>query len=381
MDETMIERQYGQVETQHQKDEPIEQLFLEGFLPNFQIHRQIKTALLLQLIASEPINILLVGDPAKGKTTILKEITQLHEKARYYEGVEYLPPFSPSIFLKGTLADVQLLCFNKLDNVSPQDRPIITDLMNSGIAILASATPRFGRFDPYDLIANQIDLPHSLISRFDLIFPIKDLPNRENDERIASLILSPPKNNEKTALLIELLRKRFAPSRQTSIPQMTGAAIEKLKEYYLMMRHSEKDDYDIRNISITARQLEGLAKLSKAVARIRQSAFVSIEDAEKAIQLMDYCLNQIAKDCETGRIDIDRLRSRITATQYTTLSIVKEIIDVLEKESKDGSILIETIESIANEKNITGESVEEALEKLRRAGNIFEPKRGFVQRI
>lgn len=370
------------MEQQHEWiDEDVEKIFSEGFLPNFNIDEQIKTALLLQLVSPEPINILLIGDPAKGKTTILKEIVQLHEKARYCEGVEDVPPFSPSIFLKGTLADIRLLCFNKLDRATVQDRHILTDLMHSGIAVLAAATPKFGRFDPYGLVAEQIGLPPTLISRFDLIFPLKDIPHREKDEHIASLILSPPQNNEKTALLIELLRNRFAPSRSAIIPQMSEVAIEKLKEYYLMMRHSEKDNYSIRNISITARQLEGLAKLSKAAARIRQSASVSVEDAEKAIQLMGYCLHQIAQDCETGKIDIDRLRSNITATQRSNLSVIKEIMKVLEEELQTAAIPIEKILAIAQDKNILAEQVEEALEKLEHFGDVFEPKRGFVQRL
>src|SRR3989339_1229349 len=57
-------------------------------------------------------------------------------------------------------------------------------------SVIAAANPKFGRFDPYDLVANQIDLPPTLVNRFDLIFPIKDLPNREKDDLTASFILS-----------------------------------------------------------------------------------------------------------------------------------------------------------------------------------------------
>lgn len=375
MEDTTMEQQQEWV------DQDIEKIFSEGFLPNFYIPEQIKTALLLQLIAPEPINILLLGDPAIGKTTILKEIAKLHEKSRYYEGVEYLPLFSPSIFLKGTLADVRLLCFNKLDRVSAQDRQIIADLMGSGIGILASGNPKFGRFDACDLIADQIDLPPSLISRFDLVFPMKDLPNREKDEQVVSFILDPPKNKEKTELLIEVLRKEFAPQKQINVPKMTSEAIEKLKEYYLMTRHSKKDGRGITTIPITARQVKTPAKLSKAMAIIRKSSVVTVEDAEKAISLMDYCLHQIAKDPETGKIDIDRLSSSITATQRSNLSVIKEIMRVLEEELQRATIPIDKIKEIAQRKNIPAEEVEEALDKLMHAGDIFEPKRGFVQKL
>ena len=105
------------------------------------------------------------------------------------------------------------------------------------------------------------------------------------------------------------------------------------------------------------------------------------KDAQKAIELVDYCLNQIAKDSETGKIDIDRLGSRITATQRGGISVLKEIIAALEEQSGEKIIPIETIIEAAKEKNIEQEKTEEMIEMLRRSGDIFEPKRGFIQKL
>ena len=137
----------------------------------------------------------------------------------------------------------------------------------------------------------------------------------------------------------------------------------------------------IKSIPITARQLEALVRLAEASAKVRLSRTVEREDALKAIELIDYCLNQIAKDSETGKIDIDRLGSRITATQRSSLSTIKEIIHAMEEQLQTKMIPIENIAEAAREKNITPEQVEDGLEKLRRSGDIFEPKRGFVQRL
>ena len=138
----------------------------------------------------------------------------------------------------------------------------------------------------------------------------------------------------------------------------------------------------MRSIPITARQLEALIRLSEASAKIRLSKTVTKKDAQKAIELVDHCLNQIAKDSETGKIDIDRLGgSRITATQRNSLSVMKEIISALEEQLNAKMIPVENIVEAAKEKNIPPEKVEESLEKLRRSGDIFEPKRGFVQRL
>ena len=138
----------------------------------------------------------------------------------------------------------------------------------------------------------------------------------------------------------------------------------------------------IRSIPITARQLEGLVRFAEASAKIKLSSIVTKEDAHKAIELVDYCLNQIAKDSETGKIDIDRLGgSKITASQRSSISNLKEIIQLLEEQTGNKVIPIEMIIEAAQEKNISQEKVEESLEKLRRTGDIFEPKRGFIQRL
>ena len=165
-------------------------------------------------------------------------------------------------------------------------------------------------------------------------------------------------------------------------PKMTDVAIDELKAYYVSMRNSGTgEEAGIKSIPITARQLEALVRLSEAAAKIRMSKQVTKKDAQKAIELVDYCLNQIAKDSETGKIDIDRLSSRITATQRGSISIVKEIIHALEEQLENKIIPIENIIEAAKEKNLNNEVVEEVLEKLRRTGDIFEPKRGFIQRL
>ena len=137
----------------------------------------------------------------------------------------------------------------------------------------------------------------------------------------------------------------------------------------------------IKSIPITARQLEALVRLAEAAAKIRLSKIVTKKDAQKSIELIDYCLNQIAKDSETGMIDIDRLSSKITATQRGGISIVKELISSLEEELNNKIIPVENIIEVAKGKNVPQEQVEEILEKLRRSGDIFEPKRGFIQKL
>jgi len=245
--------------------------------------------------------------------------------------------------------------------------------------VLAAANPKFGRFDPYDTVASQINLAPTLINRFDLIFPIKDLPDATKDEKMAKFILELHKNNvEKPEINTKLLRKYFAYARQNIFPKLTDAAAEELQEYYLKMRASASGE--IKAIPISARQLEGLVRLSEASARLRLSDKVLKRDAKKAVELMDYCLRQVALDEKTGTFDIDRIATDTPASTRNKLIIIKELIQELE--AKVGkTIPIEDIIKSAAEKDIIEAEAEEIIQKLKRAGDIFEPRRGFISRI
>lgn len=250
--------------------------------------------------------------------------------------------------------------------------------------LLAAANPKFGRFDPYDLIANQINLPPTLINRFDLIFPIKDLPGKEKDDKLATFILGLHQNPDAAVAKIEsdILKKYFLYVRRVATPYLSDAAISEIKAYYINMRNSgAAEEGGVSSVPITARQLEALVRLAEASAKLRLAKIVTKDDALKSIELIDYCLNQIAKDTETGKIDIDRISSKITSTQRSKISMIKELITNIESATKERIISVELIIQEAANKKISSEDVEEVLEKLRRSGDIFEPKRGFIQKL
>ena len=288
---------------------------------------------------------------------------------------------------------------DEMDKMTPEDRSAMHEgleqqtisiskaniqaTLRCETTVLAAANPKFGRFDPYETITKQIDLPPALINRFDLIFVIKDMPDKEIDEKIAHFILTLHRDQEvqKVPIDTETLRKYMIYARQKISPEFSQEAIERLQEYYVKMRSSgSSEDGMIKAIPISARQLDALVRLSEASARTRLSKRITIEDAERAIFLLQYCLQQVGIDPETGKLDIDRISVGITSSERNKIAQVREIINELE-ENIGKLIPIEEIIKAAQEKGITEDKVEEALEKLKRSGDIFSPKPNQIQKI
>jgi replicative DNA helicase Mcm len=137
---------------------------------------------------------------------------------------------------------------------------------------------------------------------------------------------------------------------------------------------------DNKSIPITARQLEGLVRLSEATAKLRLAPEVTPKDAERAVELLDFCLRQVAFDEKTGTFDIDRIATDTPASTRNKILTLKEIINDLE--SKVGkTIPLEDIMKACQEKEITESEADEMLQKLKRSGDIYEPKRGFISKI
>jgi replicative DNA helicase Mcm len=120
--------------------------------------------------------------------------------------------------------------------------------------------------------------------------------------------------------------------------------------------------------------------LSEACAKIHLRDKVQKKDAKRAIELLDYCLRQVAMDEETGQFDIDRISTGVPASQRNKIMTVKEVIGELE--NKVGKVVpIEDVVREATAKGLTESEIEDILQKLKKSGDIFEPRHGFVSRI
>jgi replicative DNA helicase Mcm len=148
------------------------------------------------------------------------------------------------------------------------DKANIHITLRAETSILAAANPKGGRFTDDRDIIEQIDLPPTLMSRFDLIFPLRDRPNPERDMEIAKHVILAHKTPDafKPAIDINLLRKYIAYAKKVSKPIISEEAMERISNFYVDLREKGKE----RNmITITTRQLEAIIRLAEASARVR----------------------------------------------------------------------------------------------------------------
>ncbi len=403
------------------KDPNIYEKLINSIAPVIYGYNEIKESIALQLFGGVrkvkddgtewrgDIHILLMGDPGAGKSILLRYISDLAPKARYVagkgaSGAGLTAAVVKDEFLGGwaleagtlVLANKGMACIDELDKISSEDRSAMHEAMEqqtvsiskaniqatlmSQTSVLAAANPKFGRFDPFRPAPVQIDLPPSLINRFDLMYVIRDIPNAENDERVAKHVLALQGDIESISSEIDnkLLRKYIAYSKQTCFPSLGVAATKLIQDYYVKIRSSVSGE-GIQSIPISARQLQAIVRLAEASARVRLSKRVTEADAKRAIRLVEETLKQLGTDPETGKIDIDRITTGITATTRNKMSTIRQIIESLESQFGK-SVPKNEIVTEAENQGIEKVKSDEIIQNLLRSGDLFEPKSGFIQR-
>ncbi|OYT56043.1 MAG: hypothetical protein B6U68_04020 [Candidatus Aenigmarchaeota archaeon ex4484_14] len=258
----------------------------------------------------------------------------------------------------------------------------ITATLPSQTAVLAAANPKFGRFDPMRSIIEQIQIPETLMSRFDLKFALRDLPDRARDDHLAEHILTSRISPETVLPIIppSLLRKylAYAKMRCTEM-KLTKETSKVLKDFYVDMRNRYAGE-ELTPVSITLRQYEALLRMAEASAKIRLDNKITVEDAQRAIKIMKFSLRQLGYEPETGKIDIDRIESGITTSQRSRIRAVLEIIDALQEGEKEVSV--EDVKASASEtRGMSDADVIEIIDRLKRDGTIFEPRAGYIRRV
>jgi len=248
-------------------------------------------------------------------------------------------------------------------------------------SVLAAANPKFGRFDPYQSVAQQIDIPPTLINRFDVIFTLRDIPDKIKDEKIAThVLLEHKKQGEDMLIPRDLFRKYIAYAKQRIVPELTDEAVDELRKFYVELRNRPvSSESAMRPIPISARQLQALIRMSEASAKLRLSKEVTKDDAKESIELMKYYLMQVGYDYESKTFDIDKIYTGMTASKRNKVLIVRETITGL-KERLGELIPIEEIEKELEDK-LTRDEIDYAINELIKNSVIYQPRQGYVQKL
>ena len=425
------------------KDPMIYRMITHSIAPTIYGSEDVKQAIALQLfggIAKEmpdgsrlrgDIHVLLIGDPGIAKSQLLRYVVKLSPRAIYTSGQSSTAAGLTATAVKDefgegrwtleagalVLADMGVAAVDEIDKMEKGDRSAlheameqqsisvakagITATLKSRCALLGAANPKYGRFDMFGDISDQINMPPSLLSRFDLIFIMTDQPEQKRDLAIAEHILKAHSTGEliaqhkKTPIpgvtdeyILEqlkpvmpdiepsLFRKYVAYSKRSCYPILSAEAKDALVTYYLKLRGIAEPN---KPVPVTARQLEALVRLAEASARIRLSNSIELGDAERVIHIVDACLRQIAYDARTGTFDIDKIVTGISKEKRDIIRVIKDAIRDIGGDGRRAGI-DQVIDAVSG-KGFTREKVKEGIDMLLRHGEAMEPKNGIIQLI
>jgi len=395
---------------------------IASFAPHIRGHEIFKEAILLLIVGSTQrahsdgtkirgdINVFFVGDPGTAKSEMLKFCARIAPRGLYTSGRGSTAAGLTAAVVRDTsgifmleagavvLGDQGLVCIDEFDKMRPEDRSALHEVMeqqsasiakggivatlNARTSILAAANPIYGKYDPYKNLTENVNLPIPLLTRFDLIFVVRDIPSPSKDDQIAQHIIDQhgSSGTDITSLIdIDILTKYLAYAKRVD-PVLTKEAKNKIKEFYLKMRRSIEGDDKEKTITITPRQLEGLIRLSTARARLLLKTKVDEEDADRSIYLFERMLENSGVDVNTGKVDIGVLQGR-PRSEVSKLSTFMEVLISLEGEQKSPVLEQTFIEELVKSEKFTEAEAKNYIRKMIREASIYESKPGYYNTV
>ncbi len=401
------------------RDPWIRERIVASIAPTIYGHWDLKEAIALLLFGGVPkqrpdgtrtrgdVHVLFVGDPGAAKSQLLQSAARIAPRVVYTTGkgstaagltaAVLRDPRTGEYYLEAgalVLADGGVAVIDEFDKMSKDDRGVIHEAMEqqtvsiakAGIkatlsaraSVLAAGNPKFGYYDPSKSFVDNVDLPAPIISRFDLIFVVRDIIDRRRDEMLASYVLEVHSNVEKFSpdIDLDLLRKYIAYARKYVKPKLTPQAKRLLKEFYVEMRNSAlqySSQEGAKPIPITARQLEALIRLTEAYARMALKTEATEEDAIAAIRIMLSVLSSIGLDIETGSIDVGIIMTGASFHTRKVMGLVTDVIKEIVLEGGKPCAKAPEIEKVMSERyKVPPEKVRDVLEKLYMQGTIYQ---------
>lgn len=395
--------------------EDILDLLINSLAPDMNYPKEIKKALLCYLVkgstlpngSRKDIHILIVGDPGTGKSKLCRNIIRLAETFTIAEGTASTGVGLTASVVKEPLLNTNVLelgafpkahcghCYiDEFDKLPKEQVQILLNALESGemyfnksgvhknikteVSLLATANPKYDRFDPYKSLKDQFNMVDTILSRFDLIFIREDKPNLEQDTEIATHILtqqtygtnvSDPESTPINDMISEDFLRKYLVYASQKEPQLTTKAREYLIKYYPKIR-SENGDNNENIVLSDPRMLESFTRLSSAISKLKLKDDITEQEVNEAIELVNYSLHNVGQD-------IGNLRGYSTNKDKENREKILAIIKEENKETvTDGVQQNKILEIAKNELKISNSSVYDRLNELEAHNDIYKIKNG-----
>eukprot|EP00986_Skeletonema_menzelii_P008273 scaffold3437_cov145-Skeletonema_menzelii.AAC.5 len=369
-------------------------------------------------------HLLIVGDPGMGKSQMLLSANQVAARSVYVGGntassrgltVSLTKESGGDMGIEAgalVLADRGVCCLDELDKMPKTHQDGLLEAMEqqqvsiakagvvaslpSRCSVIAAANPKSGHYNMSKSVAENLSMNGPLLSRFDLVFILRDEADSDRDRMISGSIMGrvrqgdPQRDNhqskhidgrmaranlipmqhrlpwvndfQKQPLPMQQVKDYIAYAREYCRPKMTDAAAEVLSDYFMKLRHPGMNESKKDNVPITTRQLEALIRLSQARAKACLRPYVLKEDAEDVVELMCHSVNQVHMD-ESGRVDKARGGAGGKSKQR------KAFLQAM-RDSGQHEFLYSDLQRIADRLSLPVGGFKDFVEDIREAGEI-----------
>ena len=290
--------------------------------------------------------------------------------ARDEDGVMYVEAGA------AVLTDTGMLCVDEFDKMSVSDRAALHEVMEqqhasfakigflltmkTRISLLAAANPKAGYWDENASLAENVNLPQSLITRFDLIYNLVDEADADRDRMIATHIVL---GERPDVLSSEALTAYIRMVRELK-PTMSDGVAKVIVQYYVRARLEGGE------LRVTPRHLEAVKRLAGARAKIYQRTEITEADAKRAIFLVETMIQKTMADPVTGKPDHMKA---VSGGSRSAVRLVDEAIASMEGKFTATDVADKVKPSIPDIKRVLG--------RLTREGAIVERQPGVYERM